>query len=209
MEEASDARCESIRIPAIGAPIKYPGVQKEVIRLIDAAADPGASVATAVGKATKKLPLAQPLIMAKTKSGGKDELTGQMASIDTLLTKAAKANALKAPIRSQIQPPANRPTAVDAPNPATSPAPVEAERPMDLAKTGRKNGGTNKANTPTAPAIARVRKGMLFSCDQSNRDVELLRAKSLRNNAQGIPVARIENPRIRNVHCSPTLLIIA
>jgi len=200
IDEASEAPAASIKIPANGAPIKYPGVQNDVMRLIEAAADPGARAATAVGSATKKLPFAHPLMMAKARSGGSDELTGQIASIDTLLIRAARAKELKAPMRSHIQPPKRRPTAVDAPKPATRPAPVEAERPIDLENTGKKKGGTKRAKTPTAPDMVRVRKGMLFNCDQSNLDVVPPRLNSVRRNAHGIPVTRIEAPRIRNVH---------
>lgn len=92
----------------------------------------------AVGKLTKKNPFAQPLMIANVQSGPSDALTGQIASMLKALMKAARTKALMAPMRSHIQPPKRRPMAVAAPNPATSPAPVEAERPIELAKSGYK-----------------------------------------------------------------------
>src|SRR5687767_11487396 len=112
-------------MPARGAPNRYPGVQKKVIKLIEAAAEPGAIIATAVGRVTKKLPFAQPLIRAKMNSGGSDSLTGQMANMLRLLMRVVIARALTAPTRSQNHPPNNLPIAVAAPNPATRPAPTE------------------------------------------------------------------------------------
>ena len=44
--------------------------------LMDGAAEPGESFATAVGNATKKLPFAHPLTRAKRRRGGSVELTG-------------------------------------------------------------------------------------------------------------------------------------
>src|SRR6188768_2429342 len=101
---------------------------------MDAAADPGASATTAVGRATKKLPFAQPLMMAKINSGGRDELTGHIANMLRLLTRFVITSALKAPTRSQNHPPVSLPTAVAAPNPATSPAPIPGDSPRELAK---------------------------------------------------------------------------
>ena len=92
---------------------------------------------------------------AKIKRGGNDVLTGQMASMLTELTKQVIIKVLKLPILSQVNPPRIRPTAVAAPNPPTKPAPVDADRPIELANSGKKNGGTKRAKTPTAPAMPR------------------------------------------------------
>ena len=91
IEEASAAPVFSIKMPARGVPNKYPGAQKEAIKVIDDAAEPGVSIVTAVGNVTKKLPFAQPLTIANTKSGGSDELTGHIAIILTLLMSAVMA----------------------------------------------------------------------------------------------------------------------
>jgi hypothetical protein len=165
--------------------------------------------ATAVGRPTKKLPFAQPLTMAKTKRGGSDVLTGHIASMLKQLIKQVISIVFKAPIRSHVQPPKTRPTAVAAPKPPTKPAPVDADSPIELAKSGRKNGGTKRANTPTAPAKVNVMKGTFFKSDQSNLDRFPVALRSLRANEHGMPVTTIRIPKMRNVHRSPNLSISA
>lgn len=136
-------------------------------------------------------------------------LTGQMASMLTELTKQVIIKVLKLPILSQVNPPRIRPTAVAAPNPPTKPAPVDADRPIELANSGKKNGGTKRAKTPTAPAMVSVRKGTFFKSDQSNRESVPVVARSFNNRVHGIPVAMIRIPRTRNVHSSPNLSMSA
>ncbi|KPI34662.1 uncharacterized protein AB675_11645 [Cyphellophora attinorum] len=177
--------------------------------LMDEAAQPGVNAATAVGSATKKLPLATPLTIAKMSRGASDELTGQITSIVRLLTKADTASVLKAPIRSHVHPLASRPAAVAPQKPATNAAPVEPDGPMELAKSGRKNGGTNRANTPITPAIAKARNGAFFKRDQSKRDVCPGIVCYSNSNAVGSPVAMMSRPKTRNVQGMPNLSTIA
>ncbi|KAJ4399985.1 hypothetical protein N0V91_009058 [Didymella pomorum] len=183
IDTASAAPVASIKRPAIGAPKRYPGVQKKTISAIEAAAERGATAATAVGRPTKKLPLAHPLTRANTNSGGKDVLTGHIASILIELTRQVIIMVLKAPILSQVHPPKIRPTAVAAPNPPTSPAPVDAGKPIELANSGKKNGGTKSAKTPTAPAMVKATKGTLFNSDHSNLESVPVVARSFNASA--------------------------
>ena len=71
------------------------------------------------------------------------------------------------PYRSQANHAANLPIAPQALKPETIPAPVEADKPIDEAKSGRKYGGTKSANVPVAPARNRQLNGMLLNSDQS------------------------------------------
>lgn len=209
IDRASAAPVDSMRIPARGAPSRYPGVQKNTIRAIDAAADCGATTATAVGRPTKKLPFAHPLTRAKINNGGKDVLTGHIASILTEFTKQVMIMVLKAPILSHVQPPRIRPTAVAAPKPPTKAAPIEGESPIELAKSGKKNGGTKSANTPIAPAMAKVRKDPFLKSDQSNLESPFVAERSLMTKAHGMPVTIMSIPKIRKVHSSPNLSMSA
>lgn len=60
---------------------------------------------------------------------------------------------LTGPIESERKPQISLPTAEEKLNPATRPAPSEAERPTELLYSGRKNGGTKRGKVPIAPAI--------------------------------------------------------
>jgi hypothetical protein len=158
MDLASAAPVASIRRPARGVPNKYPAVQNETIRIIDAAAEWAAITATAVGRPTKKLPFAHPFTVAKTKRGDNDVLTGRIASMIRQLIIQVISIMLKALVRSHVHPPKMRPTVVAAPKPLTKPAPVGDDNPTELAKSGKKKGGTERANTPTAPAMVNVKR---------------------------------------------------
>ena len=52
------------------------------------------------------------------------------------------------PYRSQATPAANLPMAGEALKPETIPAPVDADIPIDWAKSARKYGGTKSGNAP-------------------------------------------------------------
>src|SRR5690242_4243898 len=80
---------------------------------------------------------------------------------------------------------------------------------MELAKSGKKNGGTKRAKTPTAPAKVSIRKEVFFNSDQSNLERVFVDDRSLSMSAHGNPVAIMRRPKMRNVHSSPNLLMRA
>lgn len=87
---------------------------------------------TTVGIVEKKPPFETPLIMTKATMGPSDVETGQMARILTADRNRETKSTLSAPNASQKAPQQIRPMAEEKLNPATRPAPVEEERPMDL-----------------------------------------------------------------------------
>jgi hypothetical protein len=124
------------------------------------AARPGPNIpAATVGRVVKNDPLATPLITAKTISGPIVSETGHMASMLTALSAMVTRNMLMGPTLSHSGPATKRPTALQALNAATKPAPVLELRPIDLAKRGRKYGGTKSARHPIAPARNTATKG--------------------------------------------------
>lgn len=104
----------------------------------------------AVGIVEKKAPLAAPLITTKTISGASSVDVGQIASIETAVKTRDARTVLIDPTLSDAKPERMRPAAEDRLKPATKPAPTLVEKPSDLVYNGRKNGGTNKGNVPTA-----------------------------------------------------------
>jgi hypothetical protein len=88
---------------------------------------------TTVGIVEKKPPFAAPLITTKSTSGVRDVETGQMASTLTALRRRARKRTFTGPMRSLANPHPNRPSAEEKLKPATSPAPVLAERPTEEA----------------------------------------------------------------------------
>ena len=163
----------------------------------------------AVGIVTKKAPFAIPFSAAKITKGPIEYDTGHIDSILTAFTAIVNRSILVGPNLSQAKPAPNRPTAVQALKPATIPAPVEAESPMERAKRGRKNGGTKSANVPMAPARNRQQNGMRLKSDISTKEARLDGACSLMSKAAGIPLAREKNPMIRIAQGIPTLSISA
>lgn len=195
-------------MPATGDPRRYPGAQKELAIPMAPAAEPApAKDAIAVGKATKNDPLAPPFTAAKMTRGANELLTGQIASILTALASMVIASVFKEPILSHENPEMSRPSVDDSPKPATNAAPIDGLRPIELAKSGRKNDGTKSAKVLTAPERQRHRNGKFLSIDQSIREEWPIEALSLINKDAGIPVASMSKPKIRNAHGRPTVLI--
>lgn len=138
---------------------------------IPMAAQPGPTMRPiAVGMVTKNAPLATPLTAAKTTKGLVVSDSGHMASTLTALKAMVNNIMFVGPKWSPAKPAPKRPIAVQALKPATMRAPVEAERPIDWAKGGKKNGGTKSANVPTAPARNNSRKACC--CTVINRRKE-------------------------------------
>ncbi|KAF6797516.1 hypothetical protein CSOJ01_12964 [Colletotrichum sojae] len=97
----------------------------------DTLADPN-TFPTTVGIVEKKPPLETPFTMTKTTIGPRLVDAGQMASMLTADRSMDTRSTLSAPRASHSTPQQIRPTAEEKLNPATSPAPVEEESPMDL-----------------------------------------------------------------------------
>ncbi|KAK5936617.1 hypothetical protein PMZ80_011145 [Knufia obscura] len=210
IEDELAAPVEDIRIPAIGEPSKYPGVQNDVPMLMARLARPGPDrAAMAVGIATKNDPFPAPLIAAKITRGAKVLLTGHIASMLMALANIVIASVFRAPILSHATPDNIRPIVVESPKPATRPAPVLGENPIELENSGMKNGGTNSAKVLAAPAKHRHRNGIFLSTKQSTPVAGPVDARSLSNNTDGIPVDSMRKPNMRKVHGRPSVVIIS
>ena len=78
--------------------------------------------------------------------------TGQSASILKPFNVSEQDRVLSGPTRSLRSPEPILPTAEERLNAATSAAAVLDERPIVVAYSGRKNGGTSRGKVATAPA---------------------------------------------------------
>lgn len=87
---------------------------------------------TTVGMVLKNPPLAIPFTITKAINGPKESDTGQIAKILKALASKEIKSVLTGPIESHINPQQRRPTADEKLNPATRPAPAEADRPSEL-----------------------------------------------------------------------------
>lgn len=97
----------------------------------DTRADPN-TLPTTVGMVEKKPPLEMPLTMTNKIMGASVVETGQMARTLTADKNIEANNTLRAPKWSQRTPQQMRPMAEEKLKPATRPAPVEEESPMDF-----------------------------------------------------------------------------
>jgi hypothetical protein len=100
----------------------------------------------------KNPPLAAPLIITNTINGPSEFDTGHKTSILNALMIRDSKRVFTGPMKSDRSPQHNRPTADEKLNPATRPAPADAESPREAAYNGRKKGGTNKGKVAMAPA---------------------------------------------------------
>ena len=126
----------------MGLPINRPGVHP--VRVMLTAPAPRrfpASLPTAVGRATKKAPLASPLRTAKTIRTASVDAKDHIANMVTPLRAMASSNVFILPNLSQANPDVRRPIAIDALKQATTPAETELEKPREVVTAGKKNGG--------------------------------------------------------------------
>jgi hypothetical protein len=93
-------------------------------------ADPNTSTTT-VGIVEKKPPFDMPFTRTKTIIGPSVVETGQITSILRAVSVKEMSSVLREPILSHSMPELIRPTAEAKLNPATRPAPVVDERPID------------------------------------------------------------------------------
>ena len=106
---------------------------------------------TTVGIVEKKPPFEMPFKITKAIKGPKLVEAGHKASMLSPVIMSDISKVLRAPSLSHNMPQPIRPTADEKLNPATSPAPVPDDKPIDFAYSGMKNGGTNNGNVPIAP----------------------------------------------------------
>ena len=108
---------------------------------------------TTVGMVEKKAPLAAPLMTTKTMRGASVVEVGQIASIVTAVRTSEIKTVLSEPSLSLVTPERIRPKAEARLKPATNPAPMPDEKPMDSAYSGIKKGATKRGNVPIALPI--------------------------------------------------------
>lgn len=87
---------------------------------------------TTVGMVEKNPPLATPLMTTKIVRDAREVDVGQITSIVKAFSERQRNSVLSAPILSQNSPHSTLPTADEKLNPASSPAPVEEDSPMDV-----------------------------------------------------------------------------
>jgi hypothetical protein len=107
---------------------------------------------TTVGIVAKKPPFAAPLMTTKRARGARVVDDGHRASILTAVSTREMKRVLRGPNLSQRRPQMIRPIADEKLKPASNPAPVLEDSPIDRLYRGIKNGGTSNGNVPTAPA---------------------------------------------------------
>jgi hypothetical protein len=113
--------------------MRYPPAQLVTIipMAIETRADPK-TLPTTVGIVEKKPPFDMPFMMTKTTIGASVVEIGHRASMLNAVRESDMKSTFSAPNLSQRIPQQMRPTAEAKLNPATRPAPVLDERPMDL-----------------------------------------------------------------------------
>lgn len=133
--------------------IKYPPAQPVRIMLIAMATRAlPKTLPTTVGIVEKNPPFDTPLIKTKAIMGARVVDAGHIASMLIAAKMSERNSVLRDPSLSQASPQAIRPKADARLKPATNPAPVVDENPSDFVYNGRKKGGTNNGNVPTALA---------------------------------------------------------
>lgn len=133
--------------------IKYPPAQPVRIMLIAIATRAlPKTLPTTVGIVEKNPPFDTPLIKTKAIMGARVVDAGHIASMVIAAKMSERNSVLRDPSLSQASPQAIRPKADARLKPATNPAPVVDENPSDFVYNGRKKGGTNNGNVPTALA---------------------------------------------------------
>jgi hypothetical protein len=70
----------------------------------------------------------------------------------------------------------------------------EGDMPRELAKSGKKNGGTNRVNVPNAEATNKRTNLRSRNSRTSIKVAERIGARSLMNHAAGRPVPRTSKP---------------
>lgn len=117
---------------------------------MDTLAEPK-TLPTTVGIVEKNPPFEIPLMMTKTIIGPRVVEAGQMTNMLMAVRLSEMKSVLSGPSLSHRMPQPILPTADAKLKPATRPAPVLEDSPIDLEYRGRKNGGTNRGNVPNAP----------------------------------------------------------
>ena len=100
-----------------------------------------ASLPTAVGRATKKAPLAIPFKIENNIKTCSVDAKDHSVNIVRPLRAMAKSNVFMLPNLSHAKPDVRRPIAIDALKHATTPAETEVENPREVVTAGKKNGG--------------------------------------------------------------------
>ena len=118
---------------------------------------------------TKNAPFATQFTTAKTITGPIVPDIGQMASMLIAFGVIVKRSIFVDPNLPQPKPAPSRPIAAQALKAATIPTPVEANSPIECAKSGRKNIGTMNAKVPTAPARKRQRNSTFLNSVRSTK----------------------------------------
>ena len=97
---------------------------------------------TTVGNMDTMPPTVNPEMRTKTMTTPRVLANGQITNMLVPSSAREVTRTLREPTLSLMKPEAMRPTAEEALKPATSPAPVLLERPIDSAKVGMQYGGT-------------------------------------------------------------------
>lgn len=131
--------------------IKYPPIQPVTTILITTAtlALPN-TLLTTVGIVEKNAPLAAPLMITNTIMDVSVVLVGHIARFVIEVRTRLATMVFRDPSLSDMTPLAMRPTADASENPATSPAPTLAGKPMLVVYMGMKKGGTKRGKVPMA-----------------------------------------------------------
>jgi hypothetical protein len=190
--------------------MRYPPIQPLTIMPIatPTRAEPK-TFPTTVGIVEKKPPFAMPLMITKAISGPRELERGHITIKLTALRRRVMKSVVNEPNLSHAKPDPRRPIAEQKLKAASRPAPADEGRPSDLLYSGRKKGGTKSGNVPMTPTANTSENWTSLKSFHSTNWVFRIGTRSFISHAAGSPVARIMNPKIRNAHGMPRLLIRA